>query len=147
MSIARDLFFSWHGVCSLAYDMKIKTLSTTKLASLLCTAVIGALLMFNDRASAVSIGDAHELGPTYVNHLIGMALSGDERANGQFFRSDNSTPNAVLPDHMNAGVRIEMITGPSPGGGPRGVPDGGITAMLLGTALGALGVARRYIRS
>jgi hypothetical protein len=68
--------------------MKIKTLPATKLASLLCTAVIGALLMFSDSASA----------------------------------------------------------GPKPGGGPHGVPDGGITAVLLGTALGALGVARRYLR-
>jgi hypothetical protein len=69
-------------------NMKIKTLPATKLASLLCTAVIGALLMFSDSASA----------------------------------------------------------GPNPGGGPHGVPDGGITAVLLGTALGALGVARRYLR-
>jgi VPDSG-CTERM motif len=38
-----------------------------------------------------------------------------------------------------------MITGPLPGGGPRGVPDGGITATLLGAALGALGMARRYL--
>jgi len=69
-------------------NMKIKTLPATKLTSLLCTAVIGALLMFSDSASA----------------------------------------------------------GPNPGGGPNGVPDGGITAVLLGTALGALGVARRYLR-
>jgi hypothetical protein len=32
-------------------------------------------------------------------------------------------------------------------GGGNGVPDGGTTAMLLGTALGALGMARRYIKS
>jgi hypothetical protein len=30
---------------------------------------------------------------------------------------------------------------------PLGVPDGGATVMLLGAALGALGVARRYLRS
>ena len=29
-------------------------------------------------------------------------------------------------------------------GGPPGVPDGGTTAMLLGTSLGALGMARRF---
>jgi protein with PEP-CTERM/exosortase system signal len=86
--MAMDAFFSWHSACSLAYDMKMKTLPATKLAFLLCTAVIGALLMFSDTASA----------------------------------------------------------GPNPGGGPVGVPDGGITAVLLGTALGALGVARRYLR-
>jgi len=33
------------------------------------------------------------------------------------------------------------------GGGPQGAPDGGTTVMLLGTALGALGMARRYIKS
>ena len=31
--------------------------------------------------------------------------------------------------------------------GPGGVPDGGTTVMLLGAALGALGMARRYIMS
>jgi VPDSG-CTERM motif len=33
------------------------------------------------------------------------------------------------------------------GPGTPGVPDGGTTAMLLGTALGVLGIARRYIMS
>jgi len=33
------------------------------------------------------------------------------------------------------------------GPGVPGVPDGGTTAMLLGTALSALGIARRYIKS
>ena len=145
--------------------MKIRTVPPNRLA-LLCTAVVAALLIFSDRASAVSIRDAHELGlaqfdapsrhsdgSTYINNLIGMAFRSDERANGQYFRSDASTPHAVPTDHMNtgnAGGRIEVITIPSPGGIPgsgTGVPDGGITAMLLGTALGALGVARRYIRT
>jgi protein with PEP-CTERM/exosortase system signal len=31
-------------------------------------------------------------------------------------------------------------------GGGQGVPDGGTTAMLLGTALGALGMARRFLK-
>jgi hypothetical protein len=82
-----------------------------------------------------------------------MAVHSDERANGQYFRPDNSTPRAMLTDHMNArnaGSR-EIITTPTIGGGPGGVGgavrDGGITAMLLGAAVGALGVARRYIRT
>jgi hypothetical protein len=33
------------------------------------------------------------------------------------------------------------------GPGVPGVPDGGVTAMLLGTALGALGLARRFLLS
>ena len=41
--------------------MKIKTVPTTKLA-LLCAALVAALLMFADKASAVSIRDAHEFG-------------------------------------------------------------------------------------
>jgi hypothetical protein len=131
--------------------MKIKTVPATKFA-LLCTALVGASLTFSDRASALSIRDAHELRSTYVNHLVGMALPSDERANGQYFRSNNSTPQAVLTDHVNdrnAGGPGEIITIPSPGGGPGplGVPDGGITAMLLGAALGALGMARRYLMS
>jgi hypothetical protein len=30
---------------------------------------------------------------------------------------------------------------------PTSVPDGGATAMLLGAALGALGMARRFLKS
>jgi VPDSG-CTERM exosortase interaction domain len=146
--------------------MKIRTIPTTKLA-LVCAALVAALFMFADKASAVSIRDAHELGSvqsgvtsrhsegsTYINHLIGMALRGDERANGQYFRSDYSTRHALLPDPRNGwnaqGRSIEVIRIPNPGGVPgsgTGVPDGGITAMLLGTALGALGMARRYMMS
>ncbi len=32
------------------------------------------------------------------------------------------------------------------GGGPPGVPDGGTTVMLLGAALGSLGMARRFLK-
>jgi hypothetical protein len=144
-------------------DMKI--ISTTKLA-LLCTAIAGALLTFSSSARAVMIGERHEFGfvnfgihsgdgdrVTYVNHLIGMDFRNDERANGQYLRPHTSMPHAVLTDHRNgsnAGSR-EIITVPIIGGAPGGVggavPDGGITAMLLGTALGALGIARRYLRS
>jgi hypothetical protein len=141
--------------------MKIRTVPTTKLA-FLCTALVAALLMFADKASAVSIRDTHEFGlakfgapysngSTYANHLIGMALRNDERSNGQYFPSVNPRPRVVLPDHMNAGRSVGVITIPTiggvPGPGTGRVPDGGITAMLLGTALGALGIARRYIRS
>ena len=145
--------------------MKIRTVPTTKLA-LLCAALVAALLMFADKASAVSIRDAHEFGlakfgapsrysdgSTYVNHLTGMALRSYERPNIQYSPSDNSTRRVVLPDHMNAGRSVGVITiptiggVPSPGSGTPRVPDGGITAMLLGAALGALGIARRYLRS
>jgi hypothetical protein len=112
--------------------------------------------MFADKARAVSIRDAHEFGlarhsdgSTYINNVIGMALRNDERSNGQYFPSDNSTRHVVLPDHMDARRSVGVITIPSIGGVPNpgtgAVPDGGITAMLLGTALGALGIARRYL--
>lgn len=76
-------------------------------------------------------------------------------ANRQYLRSDNLTPRAVLIDHMNRGHALgsrERIMVPVPGGVPKpgsgsGVPDGGITAMLLGAALGALGIAKRYLRT
>jgi len=132
--------------------MKTTLILTTKL-TFLYTALAAALLAFSDSANALSIRDAGAFSrnidrSAYVNHLAGMAVRSDERANGPYFRSDTSTRHAVPPDHIkisNAGGRIEMITGPLPGGGPQGVPDGGITAMLLGAAFGALGVARRYL--
>ena len=141
--------------------MKIKTVPATRLA-LFCTALVVAWLMLSDRANAVSIRDAHELdliqfgassrhsdGSTYINNLIGMAFRSNEMANRQYFRSDTSTRHVVLPDHMNAGRSVGIITIPTIGGvpGTTRVPDGGITAMLLGAALGVLGIARRYLRT
>ena len=141
--------------------MKIRTVPTTKLA-LLCAALVAALLMFADKASAVSIRDAHEFGlakfdassrhsdgSTYINNLIGMALRSNEMANRLYFRSDTSTPHVLVIDR--ALNHRETITVPSVGGVPSpgsgAVPDGGITAMLLGAALGALGIARRYLKT
>ena len=135
--------------------MRITLIPTTKL-TFLCTALAGALLTFSNGAQALSIRDAdaslgHRGRPTYVNHmtdLTGLAVRSDERFNGQSFSSGNSTRHVVLPDHMNADRSVQVITTPIISGVPSGrVPDGGITAMLLGTALGVLGIARRYIRS
>jgi hypothetical protein len=139
--------------------MKIRTVPTTKIA-LLCAALVAALLTFADKASAVSIRDTHEFGlakfgspshssdgSTYVRHLIGMGPR-HEMSNGQYFPSDISVRHVVLPDHMNADRSVQVITTPIISGVPSGrVPDGGITAMLLGAALGALGIARRYLRT
>ena len=141
--------------------MKIRTVPTTKLA-FLCAALVAALLMFADKASAVSIRDAHELGlvqfgassrhsdgSTYINNLIGMALRSHEMANGQYVRSGTSTPHVLVIDralNYRETITIPNIGGvPKPGSGA--VPDGGITAMLLGAALGALGIARRYLKT
>jgi hypothetical protein len=140
--------------------MKIQTVPTTRLA-LFCTVLVVAWFMLGDRANAVSIRDAHELalvqfgassrhsdGSTYINNLIGMALRSNEMANRQYFGSDTSTPRVLVIDR--ALNYRETITIPSIGGVPKpgsGVPDGGITAMLLGAALGGLGIARRYLKT
>jgi protein with PEP-CTERM/exosortase system signal len=58
--------------------------------------------------------------------------------------SGHETGNLVGSDHAQQGYyRITSYTLLNPLGG--GVPDGGATVMLLGAALGALGVARRYL--
>jgi len=92
--------------------MKMKLKSTSKLA-LLCTAVCATMLAFSNNASALTIGDGHELGfvnfgipsseqdrANYTNHLIGMALGTSDKADGQtYFRSNNSfspLPTAVV---------------------------------------------------
>jgi hypothetical protein len=136
--------------------MRITSIPTTKLA-FLCTALAGALLTFSNSASAFSIRDAgmssgYSDTSTYINHLAGMAVRSEERVNVLYLRPDNSRLQAVLTDHTNAHNAIgsrETITAPTLGGVPgkgTGVPDGGMTAMLLGGALSLLGVARRYIR-
>ena len=40
-----------------------------------------------------------------------------------------------------------LATGFAANGGAQQVPDGGATVMLLGAALGALGMARRFLKS
>jgi VPDSG-CTERM motif len=140
--------------------MRITLSPITKLA-LLCTALAGALLTFSNSAQAFSIRDAdaslgHSERSTYVNHLTdltGPAVRSDGRSNGQYFGPGNSTRQALSTDRINdrnTASPGRIITIPNPGGVPgggTGVPDGGTTVMLLGAALGALGVARRYLRS
>jgi hypothetical protein len=170
--------------------------------ALLCTVVCAAMFAFSHNASALTIGDEHELGfivpgtggdadrTAYVNHLIGMALGSSDTFMGQAFtRSMNnfgSLPTAVFAlngtgttinlgsglysylyakyDGPNAGTEVwyvgdlsGVVTIPGflgqyalsgwtlfgPGG--QGVPDGGTTAMLLGAALGTLGMVRRFL--
>jgi hypothetical protein len=85
--------------------------------------------------------------------LTGPAVRSDERSNGHYFGPGNSTRQAQSTDRINdrnTASPGRIITIPNPSGVPgsgTGVPDGGTTAMLLGTALGALGMARRYLRS
>lgn len=143
--------------------MKIETVPTTRFA-LFCTSLVVAWFMLSDSARAVGIRDAHELGliqfgassrqgdgSTYINNLIGIAVRSGESANAHSFGSGNSMPHAVSIDNMDVGSArgqsveaISAVIGPKPGSG---VPDGGVTAMLLGAALGALGIAKRYLRT
>jgi len=48
---------------------------------------------------------------------------------------------------QNAGGQTHMVFSFSANGSSPGVPDGGATVMLLGAALGALGMARRFLKS
>jgi hypothetical protein len=166
----------------------------------------GAMLVpsHDSKASALGIGDSHELGflwpgiqkktadqnkLMYVNHLIGMALGAIDVANGEvYFRSNHgfkSLPSAVSAvsgggrtiNLRTAGLYTYLFASYNGYGsevwyignlrgiitipflaaghsligwtlfGPRsiGVPDGGITVMLLGVALGVLALARRFL--
>jgi hypothetical protein len=185
--------------------MKINIIPTNKLA-VLSAVFCAAMLAFGHNASALTIGDEHELGfvefgipsgdqdrTDYVNHLIGMALGTTDQALGQTFTRSNNDfgplPTAVFAlngtstsinlgaggtysylfakyDGPNYGSEVwyvgnlsGIITIPATAGGyglsgwtlfgpgGQGVPDGGTTAMLLGTALGALGMARRFLKN
>lgn len=48
---------------------------------------------------------------------------------------------------QSAGGHTHMVFSISANGTAGGVPDGGATVMLLGAALGALGMARRFLKS
>jgi hypothetical protein len=57
----------------------------------------------------------------------------------------NLSGDITIPD--GSGVLDELLTGWTLfGPGVPGVPDGGTTVMLLGAALGALGMARRFLK-
>jgi hypothetical protein len=177
----------------------MKSIAPHKLA-LPFAAFCAVMLAFGHNASALSIGDTHELGyvwpgvpsgnALYVNHLIGMALGTIDTANGQIYHRSNNTfgslPTAVF-DHSGTGTTINLgagglytylfatyaggllgsevwyvgnlsgiITIPAFGGGcllsgwtlfrTPAVPDGGATVMLLGVAIGALGLTRRVLK-
>ena len=91
-------------------------------------------------------GGQAERDAAMTNALIGMSLgqqtgsgtSADpEKVNGHL------TGNLLGSDHAQQGyLRITGYTLLN----PLSVPDGGATVMLLGGALGALGMARRFIR-
>jgi hypothetical protein len=193
--------------------MKLKMIPTNKLA-VLSAAFCAVMLAFSTNASALTIGDTHELGKVffgipsgnddrtaYVNAMIGLSpgdsttvtLSGHDNLVTRSFNTFGTLPSPAVfalngtsttidlgtglysylfakYDGPNAGAEVwfvgnlsGVITIPAfgltegqhyglsgwtlfgPGGGGN-VPDGGTTVMLLGAALGALGIARRYLK-
>src|SRR5438094_105095 len=100
----------------------MKNLIPTKLA-LVCAAVGALMFTFNNNASALTIGDGQTLG--YVFYLGGPI---------------------DIPADWN-GYGLSGWTLFTAGAPPGSLPDGGATAMLLGAALGALGMVRRFLMS
>jgi hypothetical protein len=193
--------------------MKTNNIGPTKKLALLSAAFCAVMLAFSPNASALTFGDANDLGSvqfgipsgddfrtSYVNHLIDMAPGTSDSALGQTFTRSLANPGPGFPnypdavfDHNGTGTSIDLgdgtlysylfakYDGPNAGSevwyvgglsgivtipgfglpgqeyglsgwtlfGPGGtsVPDGGTTVMLLGAALGALGMARRYLMS
>jgi VPDSG-CTERM motif len=65
---------------------------------------------------------------------------GDEIVLARYARPDAGTEGDLLQDDFYKMTHWTLLN-------PTGVPDGGATVMLLGAALGALGVVRRYLFS
>ncbi len=123
--------------------------------------------------SPAAPADPADVAP-YINFMIGLVPGHSGTFHNPphtqtVTRSSNlfaSLPNALVPDGQNdisqvwyvgnlSGILTIPLDGPlghglsgwilfGPGGTPS-VPDGGTTVMLLGAALGALGVARRFL--
>ncbi len=106
--------------------MKLDAILRSRLAPLSAACCV-LMLAFSTNASALAIGDAHELGfvdfgipsgdadrTNYVNHLIGMALGTSDSALGQSFtRSTNgfgTLPTAVF-DSNGTSTTIDLGTG------------------------------------
>jgi hypothetical protein len=193
--------------------MKTNNIVPLKKIALLAAAFCAATLAFSQNASALTFGDANDLGQViagipsgddartgYVNHLIDMVPGTSDSALGQTFHRSLNNPGPGFPnypdavfdhngtgntgidlgdgtlfsylfakyDGPNAGSEVwyvgglsGIITIPSHGllgqnyglsgwtlfgPGVPGVPDGGATVMLLGAALGSLGMARRFLK-
>jgi hypothetical protein len=192
--------------------MKTNNIVPLKKIALLAAAFCAAMLAFSPNASALTFGDANDLGTVfsgipsgddartgYVNHLIDMAPGTSDVALGQTFNRSLANPGPGFPnypdavfDHNGTGTSIDLgdgtlysylfakydgknagsevwyvgglsgiVTIPAVGlagqnyglsgwtlfgPGANGVPDGGATVMLLGAALGSLGMARRFLK-
>jgi hypothetical protein len=193
--------------------MKTNNIVPLKKIALLAAAFCTAMLAFSPNASALTFGDANDLGVVdpgipsgddsrtqYVNFLIDLAPgTTGVVALGQTFNRSLANPGPGFPNYPDAvfalngtGTSIDLgdgtlysylfakYDGPNAGSevwyvgglsgivtipaqglagqnfglsgwtlfgpGANGVPDGGATVMLLGAALGSLGMARRFLK-
>ncbi len=142
-------------------NMKLKTIPTNKLA-LLCAAFCAAMLAFSHNANALRVPmpssptttlgffpDPH-VGTTIDLNAIGGTFT-------YLFAKYDGQNDVSQVWNISGLTGVITIPADGPNGyglsgwilfGPTGqVPDGGTTVMLLGAALGVLGMARRYIMS
>jgi hypothetical protein len=92
---------------------------------------------YKHSSDAISFSLTNTSGGTWAdaNHVLTLSQNGYLAAAHIFVTTD--------PANTSNGA---SLTGYATGNGDS-VPDGGATVMLLGTALGALGMARRYLKS
>ena len=100
-----------------------------------------AVFALNGTSTSIDLGDG-----TLYSYLF--AKYDGPNAGSEVWYVGNLSGIITIPGFGLAGQHYGLsgwtLFGP---GGTPGVPDGGTTVMLLGAALGALGMARRYIMS
>ena len=128
---------------------------------------------FKFNGTGVAVGDIFNINQNFAPYTLSAAtgpFNGDGTGNFTFGITSNhgnggsppqfagpisfSVANATIADFTqpnNSGfLFVGDILAPNGNTGPvavETVPDGGMTLMLLGTALGALGMARRFLKS
>jgi protein with PEP-CTERM/exosortase system signal len=94
-------------------------------------------------------GTTIDLGPTAGVYQYLFAKYDGPNAGSEVWYVGNLSGVITIPSHGLAGQNYglsgwTLFTG---SGGPPNVPDGGTTVMLLGAALGTLGMMRRFLKS
>ena len=79
-----------------------------------------------------------------VQNAFVLAITGTGTVSGNGF--DDTAMDWAFTT-QSAGGLTHLVFSFSANGPAPGVPDGGATVMLLGAALGALGMVRRYLKS
>lgn len=117
------------------FNGQIITRSTNLFGSLPTASAVGAV-----SGTGVTI-DLNAIGGTFT-YLFAKYDGGNDLS--QVWNISGLTGVITIPADgpLGHGLSGWILFGPT-----GGVPDGGTTAMLLGAALGALGIARRFLRS